>query len=129
MKKNLIALIILLTANLSLSSQTSSIITEPCKVPCYTLRNALKVKQKADYLDSQLVIVRDSISIYRNIIRSKDTLISYKDTQLTLLRSNERHYQSTIQIQEEVIQDARFDKMVAYILSGASFLITILATL
>ena len=129
MKKNLIALIILLTVSLSLSSQTSSTMTEPCKVPCHTLRNALKVKQKADYLDSQLVIVRDSISIYRNIIRSKDTLISYKDTQLTLLRSNERHYQSTVQIQEKVIEDARFDKMVAYILSGASFLVTILVIL
>ena len=129
MKKNLIALIILLTVSLSLSSQTSSTMTEPCKVPCHTLRNALKVKQKADYLDSQLVIVRDSISIYRNIIRSKDTLISYKDTQLTLLRSNESHYKKTIEIQEEVIEEARFDKVVAYILSGASFLIALAAIL
>ncbi len=114
---------------MSLNSQISSITTEPCKVPCHTLRNALKVKQKADYLDSQLIIVRDSITLYQDIIRSKDTLIQYKDTQLVLLRSNEKHYQNTIKIQEEVIKEARFDKIVAYVLSGASFLLAFAAIL
>lgn len=103
--------------------------TEPCKVPCHTLRNALKVKERADYLDSQMVIVRDSISLYQGIIRHKDSLIINKDTQLVLLRTNERHYKNTVEIQEKVIEEARFDKVVAYIISGVSFFITILAVI
>ena len=114
---------------MSLSSQTSSTTTEPCKVPCYTLRNALKIKEKADYLDTQVFILRDSIYLYQNIINSKDSLITYKDTQLILLQSNERQYQKTIKIQEEVIKEARFDKAVAYVITGVSFLVTILAIL
>jgi hypothetical protein len=102
---------------------------EPCKVPCYTLRNAIKAKKRADYLDSQIVIIRDSIKLYNQILSSKDSLIFFKDTQLTLLRSNESHYKKTIEIQEEVIEEARFDKVVAYILSGASFLIALAAIL
>lgn len=103
--------------------------TEPCKVPCYTLRNALKVKKRADYLDSQILIVRDSIKLYNGILSSKDSLILFKDTQLTLLRSNESHYKKTIEIQEDIIEEARFDKVVAYILSGASFLLALAAIL
>lgn len=103
--------------------------TEPCKVPCYTLRNALKVKERADYLDSQLVIVRDSINIYREIISRKDSLLIFKDTQLVTLRSNESHYKNIVKIQKDVIEEARFDKVVAYILSGTSLLILLLSSI
>lgn len=103
--------------------------TEPCKVPCYTLRNALKVKERADYLDSQLVIVRDSINIYREIISRKDSLLIFKDTQLVTLRSNESHYKNIVKIQKDVIEEARFDKVVAYILSGTSVLILLLSSI
>lgn len=129
MKKNLIALTGLLIVSLSLNSQTSLTTTEPCKVPCYTLRNALRVKERANYLDSQISIVRDSIGIYQGIIRHKDSLIIFKDTQLTLLRSNERNYQNIVKIQKDVIEEARFDKVIAYILAGTSLFITILTSL
>jgi hypothetical protein len=103
--------------------------TEPCKVPCHTLRNALRVKERADYLDSQITIVRDSIGIYQGIIRHKDSIIIYKDTQLTLLRSNEKHYENIVKLQKDTIDQARFDKVVAYILTGTSLLIAIIASL
>lgn len=103
--------------------------TEPCKVPCYTLRNALRVKERADYLDSQLVIVRDSINIYREIISRKDSLLIFKDTQIVTLRSNESHYKNIVKIQKDVIEEARFDKVVAYIISSTSLLILLLSNL
>ena len=103
--------------------------TEPCKVPCYTLRNALKVRERVDYLDSQIITVRDSIKLYHQILSSKDNLILYKDTQITLLRSNESHYKKIIEVQEKVIEEARFDKVVAYITAGVSMLITLAAIL
>lgn len=102
---------------------------EPCKVPCYTLRNALRVKERANYLDSQIVIVRDSITLYQGIVRYKDSLLIYKDTQLALLRSNEKNYQNIVKIQKDVIEEARFDKVIAYIIAGTSLFITILTSL
>lgn len=116
-------------ASLPLNSQVSLVVGEPCKVPCESLRNALKVKEKTDFLDSQISIVRDSVILYKDIINVKDTLIKYKDSQITVLKINQKHFQETVNIQEKVIEEARFDKIVAYVISGMSFLVTLAAIL
>lgn len=126
MKKNLTVLILFLTVFLSLGSQTSSTTINPCGVPCRSLRNALKVKERADYLDTQLVIARDSISVYQEIVKSKDSIILYRKTQVDTLKQNENHYKEVIKVKDSIIEEAKYDKKVAYIFTTISLFLGIL---
>jgi len=46
-----------------------------CCVPCYTLKNALILKQDYDLLKTELNLSRDSINIYTNISLQKDSIV------------------------------------------------------
>lgn len=70
------------------SSQMLSI-DSACCVPCSTLKKALFVKAERDYLRNQIGVVRDSVSILSYIVDQQDSLISYKDTQISLFKKNE----------------------------------------
>jgi hypothetical protein len=84
-----------------------------CCVPCYTLKNALILKQDYDLLKSELNISRDSINIYtkinfqkdsiifdqRNIIKGngdiimiKNSILNEKDNEIIDLNKNIKHY-------------------------------------
>lgn len=87
------------------------------------------MRELADFQQAQLIVVRDSITHYQEILRGMHTLNVHKDTQITLLRSNQEHYKNIIKIQDKVIEESRFDRMVAYITTGVSMLITLAAIL
>lgn len=114
MKKNLITLIVLLTACLSSNSQTPSTTTKPCEVPCRGLKNALKVDRQAQYLNRQLIIVRDSLGYQQSIIESYDSITKYQKIQIDTLKTNEKHYININVLKDKTIKDLNRDKKVAY---------------
>lgn len=81
----------MLLMTVSLSSYSQSLSSKPteCVVPCYTLKNALVMKESKDLIEKQLLISRDSIKIMSDIITEKDNLIANKDKQIELYQKNE----------------------------------------
>jgi hypothetical protein len=62
---------------LPIFSQTPS---SNCTVPCVTLRNAIKVKYELDFVNNKISILRDSLNLKDSIIYRKDTLILNQNT-------------------------------------------------
>lgn len=122
-------MILFLITTSPINSQIPSIDTVECSVPCYTLKKALQVKYRADYLDSQMLIVRDSIGYYRGIISSMDTMIEYKDTQIAVLRDSEKQYKSKIKVKDDQIKAALKKAQIGFITAGATFLFSLLILL
>ena len=89
----------------------------------------MQVKYRADYLDSQMLIVRDSIGYYRGIISSMDTMIEYKDTQIAVLRDSEKQYKSKIKVKDDQIKAALKKAQIGFITAGATFLFSLLILL
>ena len=126
MKISSILLILFLITTSPISSQISSIDTVECSVPCSTLKKALQIKYRADYLDSQIVIVRDSIGYYRDIISSMDTMVQYKDSQIVVLRDSENQFKEQIKVKDDQVQAALKKARIGFITAGVTFLFSLL---
>jgi len=119
-------LILFLITTSPISSQISSIDTVECSVPCSTLKKALQIKYRADYLDSQIVIVRDSIGYYRDIISSMDTMVQYKDSQIVVLRDSENQFKEQIKVKDDQVQAALKKARLGFITAGVTFVLSLL---
>lgn len=76
-------------------------------------------------MDSQVVILRDSVLTYQKLILSKDTVIRFKDSQIVVSKTNEQHYKNIVKIQDKTIEDLKYDKAVSYVFLGISFLLSL----
>jgi len=107
-----------------------------CKVPCYTLKNALLVKAERDLLKDELNLKRDSISILSTIILTQNDLIINRDSVIVLYQDNESRYKemlnnkdATIDVKDKQIKKAKNSSRFAWLTTGASaalFLIILL---
>jgi hypothetical protein len=101
----------MLLMTMSLSSYSQSLSNKPteCVVPCYTLKNALVMKESKDLIEKQLLISRDSIRIMTDIIKEKDNLITNKDKQIDLYKNNEDAMKGIVK--EKELQVGEYKKL------------------
>lgn len=90
-----------LIVTLPLYSQKAS--SDTCCVPCNTLKKALIVRQERIYCGTQLGFARDSISTYKDIISSKDTIIQHRDSSINILIGNQARYSEIILNKDSII--------------------------
>ena len=86
----------------------------------------MQIKYRADYLDSQIVIVRDSIGYYRDIISSMDTMVQYKDSQIVVLRDSENQFKEQIKVKDDQVQAALKKARLGFITAGVTFVLSLL---
>ena len=87
------------------SSQTLSSTSTECVVPCKALKNALLLKEEYDLKKTQLWIATDSIRYLREIVVNKDELISNKDREIFLMKSNEEAYKGIVKEKDNQISE------------------------
>lgn len=87
------------------SSQTLSSTSTECVVPCKALKNALLLKEEYDLKKTQLWIATDSIRYLREIVVNKDKLISNKDREIFLMKSNEEAYKGIVKEKDNQISE------------------------
>ena len=87
------------------SSQTLSSTSTECVVPCKALKNALLLKEEYDLKKTQLWIATDSIRYLREIVVNKDVLISNKDREIFLMKSNEEAYKGIVKEKDNQISE------------------------
>jgi hypothetical protein len=85
-------------------SQTHSSTTQTeCLVPCRALQNALIMKEEYEMLKINHAVSTDSIRAMKQIIGKKDELISNKDKEISLMKSNEEAYKGIIKEKDKQI--------------------------
>ena len=87
------------------NSQTLSTTSTECVVPCKALKNALLLKEDYDLTRTQLWIATDSIRYLKEIVVKKDELISNKDKEISLMKSNEDAYKGIIKEKDKQISE------------------------
>jgi hypothetical protein len=91
--------------SLASNSQTLSSTSTECVVPCKALKNALLLKEEYDLKKTQLWIATDSIRYLREIVVKKDELISNKDKEISLMKSNEEAYKGIVKEKDSQISE------------------------
>ena len=91
--------------SLASNSQTLSSTSTECVVPCKALKNALLLKEEYDLKKTQLWIATDSIRYLREIVVNKDELISNKDKEIFLMKSNEEAYKGIVKEKDSQISE------------------------
>lgn len=130
--KKIIVLIIFLITPLLASSQTrsnDSLVTVPIK----TLRNALIVKSERDYLKSQILLVRDSVSILNNTISYKDSTIKNLNQSIIYYKQIDLDRQQQLSYKDKIIDNYKTqikkEKKKTYITGGSFALLSLLLLL
>jgi hypothetical protein len=89
----------------SYSQKFSSITPTDCVVPCKALKNALIMKEDFESLKNQYQIKNDSIVLLQQIVTKKDELITNKDKEISLMKSNEVAYKEIIKEKDKQISE------------------------
>lgn len=119
-------MILFLITTSPISSQNFSSDTAECSVPCGLLKKAIETKYHDDYLNRQLIIVRDSIGYYRGIVSSMDTIIEYKDSQIVVLRDSEKQFKNQLKVKDDQIQTLIAKARLGFVTAGATFIFSLL---
>ena len=122
-------MILFLITTLPVSSQISLTDTVECSVPCRSLKKAIETKYHADYLQRQLVIVRDSVGYYGGIVSSMDTMLQYRDSQIIVLRDTETQYKKQLKVRDDQIQTLITKARIGFVTAGATFIFSLLLLL
>ena len=114
------------------SSQTrsnDSLVTVPVK----TLRNALIVKSERDYLKSQILLVRDSVSILNNTISYKDSTIKNLNQSIIYYKQIDLDRQQQLSYKDKIIDNYKTqikkEKKKTYIIGGSFAFLSLLLLL
>lgn len=87
------------------SQKASSITPTDCIVPCKALKNALIMKEDYESLKNQFQIKNDSIMVLQQIVVKKDELITNKDKEISLMKSNEVAYKEIIREKDKQLAE------------------------
>ena len=91
--------------SLASNSQTLSSTSTECVVPCKSLKNALLLKEEYELTKTHLWIASDSIMYLKEIVVKKDELITNKDKEIALMKSNEEAYKGIIKEKDKQISE------------------------
>jgi len=89
----------------SYSQKLSSTTPSDCIVPCKALKNALLMNEDYLALKNQYQIKNDSIVNLKEIVVKKDELLSNKNKEIDLMRSNEESYKGIIKEKDKQIAE------------------------
>ena len=133
--KNIIVLLTLIILPLLASSQTLSN-DSMCCVPCKALKKALLVKNERDFLQNQIGVTRDSVSILSNVVVSQDSVIKTQDSSISLYKKNEEHFNTIInkkdgiiELKDKQIKQQKAKTRIAWIITGLNTVAFILILL